>query len=99
MNLANIKDTLTGYAAIAFSVCAAILGLPLAITAAVPTATFTLPPIVNIICGTVMAISIVITQVFTGKNPDGSTKTATQVAQANTLAADTKDVVPVPPAK
>jgi len=93
MNTSNIKDTLTTYAAIAFGTAMTVIGLPSAITAVAPTVVFSLPPVVNIICGIIIAVSIVITQVLNGKNPDGSTKTATQIIELNTKAEVTKDVV------
>ena len=91
MNATNLKDTLTTYAAIAFGLAVAVLGLPTAIQAIAPTAVFVMPPIVNVISGIIIAVSIVITQALTGKNPDGSTKTPTQIVSQNTQAAVTKD--------
>ena len=79
----NIKDTITTYAAIAMGLCTTIIGLPLAISATVPGFTFVLPSIVNVICGVVMALSIVVTQVLTGKTPSGTTKTDARVIQQN----------------
>jgi len=70
----NLKDKLTTCAAIAFGTCVAILALPATIAQIAPEAVFTLPSFVNVICGVVIAASIIVTQVLTGKNPDGSTK-------------------------
>ncbi|RJP64397.1 MAG: hypothetical protein C4539_14555 [Ignavibacteriales bacterium] len=84
MITSNLKDKLTTYAAIAMGAAVATVGLPAAVTAIAPTVTFTLPPIVNVICGIVIAISIIVTQVLTGKAPDGKTKTTEQVIEGNT---------------
>lgn len=84
MNLSNIKDTLTTICAWVTGICAAVIGLPLAIQQASPTVVFTLPPIVTTICVTLGAIALITTQVLTGKNPDGSTKSVTQVTTQNT---------------
>lgn len=75
----NLKDRLSTYAAYAFSIGTAILGLPLTISAVVPNLAFVLPDIVNIIAGILIAISVVVTQVLTGKNADLTTKTDIQV--------------------
>ena len=78
----NLKDKLTAYAAIAFSTGTAILGLPFAISSISPDLAFTLPSVVNTIAVILIAASILITQVLTGKNPDGTTKTTKQVNEA-----------------
>jgi hypothetical protein len=74
MKTINLKDKLTTYAALAFGICVAILALPTTIAAIAPEAVFTMPAFVNVICGVVIALSIIITQVLTGKNPDGTSK-------------------------
>lgn len=79
----NLKDKLTMYAAVLFSTATVIIGLPAAVSAVSPSLTFSLPPVVNVICGFVIAISIVVSQVMTGKNPNGTTKTDKQVIKAN----------------
>lgn len=91
MNASNLKDQLTTYSAIAMGVAVTIIGLPAAVSAIVPNFVFVLPPIVNVICGIVIAVSIVMTQALTGKNPDGTTKTVTQVVKLNDEAEKTKD--------
>lgn len=79
----NLKDKLTTYAAIAFSTAMVIITLPTSVSAIVPSIVFTLPPIVNVVCGIVIIVSIAITQILNGKNPDGSTKTPEQVIRQN----------------
>lgn len=80
--MSNLKDKLTTYAAIGFAASVTVLGLPAALAAVSPEITFVLPSIVNVICGIVIAVSIVITQTLTGKNPDGTTKTPQQIEDA-----------------
>jgi hypothetical protein len=79
----NLKDTITTYAAIVMGIATTIVGLPFAVSAAVPSVTFSLPPIVNVICGIFIALSIGITQVLTGKNPNGTTKSDAQISAQN----------------
>ena len=85
----NLKDNLTSIAAIAFGTAVAILALPMTIAAIAPTAVFTMPAIVNVICGVVIAVSIVITQVLTGKLPNGKTKSV-ELIDAQNLQAKVK---------
>jgi hypothetical protein len=49
-----------------------------------------LPSWVTAIGGTMVGLGVVINGIFGGKNPDGSTKTPSQVAQLNQQAADTR---------
>jgi len=79
----NLKDKLTMYAAALFTAATAIIGLPSTINAISPDLAFSLPPIVNVICGYVIAFSIVVGLVLQGKNPNGTTKTLEQVVKAN----------------
>ena len=78
MNLSNIKDTLT-------TVCAWITVIGGGVLAANLSGQIVLPVSIVGILSTVVAIALGISQFLSGKNPDGTSKTPTQVNTQNTV--------------
>lgn len=92
MNTSNIKDWLN-------TLCGIILALCLSGTGFLYTIGITFPTWVYSIAAVLSAIALFIRGYLGGKNPDGSTKTPTQVIAANTEAANTQPVKTVEPKK
>lgn len=77
--MSNLKDTLT-------TVCGWVTVVGGAVLGAVAAGQITLPASVTGILGGVVAIALAVTQFLTGKNPDGSTKSVSQVSDQNSQA-------------
>lgn len=84
MNTSNLKDVMSNIAAwlIAFGTFLAGLNL----------IALHLPVWVTAVGLAMVGLGGVITSVFTAKNPNGTTKTPTQVVEQNTEAAATKEI-------
>jgi len=70
----NLKDKLS-------NICAWITGIGGVILGAQIAGQITLPTWLTSILGTLVGIAVISTQILTGKNPDGTTKTPEQIAE------------------
>jgi ABC-type transport system involved in multi-copper enzyme maturation permease subunit len=84
----NIKDLLSTIAGVAGAV--AFVGGT--IVASLTQSGIVVPIFITIIVGVCGAISVALIGLLNGKNPDGKTKTLTQVTESNKLAKETKEV-------
>ena len=82
----NIKDVLSTIA----GVLGAIAFVGGTIIASLVQSGVVIPVFLTIIVGAAGAVSVALIGLLNGKNPDGTTKTSTQVVQANKLAEQTK---------
>lgn len=73
--MSNLKDTLSGVAAVLASISGVIL--------AVQTQGIVVPAWLNTVAVVFGAISLGVTSFLTGKNPNGTTKTESQVEKLN----------------
>jgi hypothetical protein len=87
MNLSNIKATLSTIAGILGGVSVALLTL----VGSLAQYAIVLPDWVNITAGVCGGLSVAILGILQGRNPNGTSKTVTQVVEANTKAAETKE--------
>lgn len=84
MDTSNIKDTMTKIAAWLAGFGTILAGLNVI--------ALHLPVWVTAIGGAMVGIAAVINGIYGGKNPDGTTKTPTQVVTQNNEAAATKEI-------
>jgi hypothetical protein len=84
MNISNLKDTVTTICAWITVVGGAILGAQVA-------GQTTLPVSITGILTAVVGVALAVTQFLTGKNPNGTTKSDSQVVQQNSAAKRTID--------
>lgn len=77
--MSNIKDLLT-------TICGWVTVIGGAVLAGVASGQIILPATVTTIIGSLVGIAVAVTQFLTGKNPDGSTKSTSQVTQQNSAA-------------
>ena len=85
-SMSNIKDWLSTLCAAAFAIGTAIVGISLS--------GVKLPTWLVGLGATLIGVSGTIAKILQGKNPDGSTKTPTQVAELNSEAAATQPPKP-----
>jgi hypothetical protein len=83
MNTSNIKDWMTTLCGIIIAVCAGGTGF-------LYTIGITFPAWVYSIAVVLSALAVYVKANLVGKNPDGTTKTPTQVSQLNQQAANTQ---------
>lgn len=76
MNTSNLKDTITTYAGIIFGAATSVLTYGVS-------AGITYPAWVNTTCGIVITVTGLVLFILTGKNPNLTTKSETQVAKQN----------------
>ena len=79
----NIKDTVS-------TICAWVTVVGGALLGAHALGQIVLPEVVLGILGAIVGIATAITQFLTGKNPDGSKKSESQVERSNTIAKEDK---------
>jgi hypothetical protein len=87
MKTSNIKDTMTTLAAWLSGLGIFLGGLNITV--------LHLPIWVTAVGGALIGFAAMINGIYGGKNPNGSTKTPTQVNELNQAAADTQPIKPV----
>jgi hypothetical protein len=73
-NSSNFKDTVTNYCGLVFAICTALVSL---------SGTISLPTAVTTICGILIAVSGGVIGYYTGKAPNGNTKSGAVIENEN----------------
>ena len=81
----NLKDILSTICGVIIAICGAGTGLIWQLG-------ITLPHWISVVAIALAGVAVIVLGLLQGKNPNGSTKTPTQVNELNTQAKDTKEI-------